>query len=449
MPRLARLTGVLLLAGSAAWSSASASSVERLEALEQELQRVPAPAALERVEGLIEDARARGESADSLEILRASALLRLGLPAAAEAVLAPLAAHYPGAGRVQLDHAFALFLLRRDEEARSILRRVGARDDLPKPVRRNVEDLLAEIRARATLRVDLDVSLWHDTNVNNAPEVATVGIPFGDSTLPLRLHQQPVEAWVLRTGANLQWRRNLPDDARLSLHTAGGLARSTAIGASEHSRVAARAQVGLRHGHVLSLGGVRRPGDLGVDAGTERHWWGGEGFSSTLWTGLTARQRLTTRWQAELATQVWKTWHDDQPSHVDPEAISVRLSADRELRRGLLGLGAAVSRKRPERPFLRARAVEVSLHTVLRFRSDWTVRGRLRSAWSRHDALHPVFGVVRKDRTQDGEISISHRALSFRGYLPELRVGLSRTQSTIDLYDRNAANVSVTVNRLF
>ena len=449
MSRLAKVASALLLAAGAAWSSASASSVAELEALEQELQRAPAAVALERVESLIADARARGDSADSLEILRASALLRLGLAADAEAVLAPLAARYPEAGRIQLDHAFALFLLRRDEEARSILRRVGARDDLPKPVRRNIEDLLAEIRARAKLRVDLDVSLWHDTNVNNAPEIETIGIPFGGSTLPLRLDQQPVEASVLRTGADLQWRRELLSDPRLSLLALGGLARSTAIGAAEHNRTAARTQVGLRRAHALSLGGTWRPGSLGLDVGAQRHWRGGDGFTSTLWAGLSARQRLHARWQTELSTQIWKTWHDEEPAQVDPEAISARVSATRELRRGLFALGAAVSRERPGGPFLRSRAVEFSVDTLLRFGSDWTVRGRLRSAWSRHDTRHPLFGVVRRDRSHGGEISVSHRDLSFRGYLPELTVGLSRTSSTIDLYERNAANVSVAITRLF
>ena len=449
MLRLAGIAGPLLVAAVVAAGSAAEDSVAALQALERELGGLPPAAALVRLESLIADAEARGESADALQILRAGAFLRLGRPAAAETVLAPLATRYPDAGRIQLDHAFALFLLQRDEEARTILLRVGAQEDLPKPVQRNIEDLLAEIRARARFRLDLDVSLWHDTNVNNAPEIETVGVAFAGSTLPLRLHQQPVEAWVARTAADVHWRSEPPPGSRFTLRVHGGAARSTAVGASEHNRTAVRSQAGVRRAHALDFAGIRRPGGIRADIGVERHWRGGQGFSATAWTGLSAQQSLSARWQAELAAHAWKTWHDGQPAHVDPDAFSLRAFATRGLRRGQLTLGLGASRERPERPFLRSRAVELSADTLLRFGSDWTVRAWVRSAWSRHDARQPLFGVLRRDSTLGARVGISHRDLSVRGYLPELTFGLSRTASTIDLYDRDAASVSVTVSRLF
>ena len=238
--------------------------------------------ALERVEGLIADARARGDSADSLEILRASALLRLGLAAEAEAVLAPLAARYPGAGRVQLDHAFALFLLRRDEEARSILRRVGRATISRKPVRRNIEDLLAEIRARAKLRVDLDVSLWHDTNVNNAPEIETIGIPFGGSTL------------AAPAGPATRRRRGCCARARTCSGGANSCRTTHASRCTRRAdsldprRSAPRNTAGQQYacaGRSAAMAMCCRWGASGGRAtsawmiGAERHWWGGGGDS--------------------------------------------------------------------------------------------------------------------------------------------------------------------------
>ena len=58
-------------------------------------------------------------------------------------------------------------------------------------LRRKVEGFLGGILARQRLRVDLDLGLWYDGNVNNAAEVGTVAIPaFG--SLVFEVDQRPV-----------------------------------------------------------------------------------------------------------------------------------------------------------------------------------------------------------------------------------------------------------------
>ena len=46
-------------------------------------------------------------------------------------------------------------------------------------------------------------------------------------------------------------------------------------------------------------------------------------------------------------------------------------------------------------------------------------------------------------------VTLSHRALAWEGYLPELILDWSRTRSTIPLYDRETRTLRVGVRRLF
>ena len=72
-----------------------------------------------------------------------------------------------------------------------------------------MEGFLAHILARQRLRVDLDMELLQDGNVNSAAEVGAVAIPaFGN--LVFDLDQRPIGSSVARTGAGLRWRQAQP-----------------------------------------------------------------------------------------------------------------------------------------------------------------------------------------------------------------------------------------------
>ena len=165
----------------------------------------------------------------------AQALMAGGRYAQAEQVLARLAGERPDNLRVRLDRAAALFELGRHDEAGELFRAVRRAPELPPDVRRQVEGFLGRILERQRLRVDLDLGLWYDGNINGAPETDTVAIPaFGN--LVFDLEERPVGAWVARTGAKLRWRRPVTDDGRVLFEATASATRNTAIGASAHSR---------------------------------------------------------------------------------------------------------------------------------------------------------------------------------------------------------------------
>ena len=68
---------------------------------------------------------------------------------------------------------------------------------------------------------------------------------------------------------------------------------------------------------------------------------------------------------------------------------------------------------------------------------------------TRFDAEEWLFRTRRRDRTVEAGVTLSHRALAWEGYLPELILDWSRTRSTIPLYDRETRTLRVGVRRLF
>lgn len=132
-------------------------------------------------------------------------------------MLAQLSEERPDNLRVRLDRTAVLFALGRDDEAGELFREARRQPDLPPEGRRRVEGFLARILARQRLRVDLDLELRYDGNVNNAAEVEAVAFPvFGN--LVFTLDDRPVGAWVARTGAERRPDALAPEALLAGLH---------------------------------------------------------------------------------------------------------------------------------------------------------------------------------------------------------------------------------------
>ena len=386
-----------------------------------------------------------GADTSALRYTAAQALLAAGHLAQAAQLLGPLAEERPDLHRVRLDYAAVLFDLGRDDEAAAVFRQVRRAEGLPKATKRAVEDTLAHIRARQRWRLDLDTGLWRDDNVNNAPERDSVAIPaFGG--LRFTLDQKPVRAWVARAGARLRWRE--PVGERTSLETKASLARNTALRASEHNRTWAGLSTGPRLHYALDVGGRSRPGLFGADLGVERRWRGGEDYAKGLWAGLGLEQAVARDWRVGAFPRVWTTRYD-RARDAKPWGRSLGVYASRRTGPGWLTAGAKAARETAKERALRWRSREASLRYTADVGRDWHVSARAALARTRFDAEEWLFRTRREDRTVEAGLTLSHRALAWEGYLPELILDWSRTRSTIPLYDRTARTLRVGVRRLF
>ena len=386
-----------------------------------------------------------GADTSALRYTAAQALLAGGHLAQAAQLLGPLAEERPDLHHARLDYAAVLFDLGRDDEADAVFRQVRRAEGLPKATKRAVEGFLARIRARQRWRLDFDTGLWRDDNVNNAPERDTVAIPaFGG--LRFTLDQKPVRAWVARAGARLRWREALNE--RLSLETDASLARNTALRASAHNRSWAGLSTGPRLHYALDVGGRPRPGLFSASLGVERRWRGGEGYAKGLWAGLGLEQAVARDWRLGAFPRVWTTRYD-RARDAKPWGRSLALYASRRAGPGWLTAGAKAARETAEARALRWRSREASLRYTADVGQDWRVEARTTLVRTRFDAEEWLFRTRRRDRTVEAGLTLSHRALAWEGYLPELILDWSRTRSTIPLYDRETRTLRVGVRRLF
>ena len=363
-------------------------------------------------------------------------------------LLGRLAEERPKLDRVQLDYAASLFALGRDDEADAVFREIHQKESLPPEIRRRVEKFLERIRARQRLRVDFDVGFWRDDNVNNAPERDTVAIP-AIFNLRFRLNRRPVRAWVARTGVRLRWREPVAKGGRAFFETNASVARNTALGASEHNRTWASVSTGPRFLYAVEIGGRRRPGLLRVDLGVERRWRGGDPYAAGVWAGLGAEQSVSRDWRVGVFPRIWITRYDEGAEDAQPQGHSIGLYLSRRVGSGWLTAGGKVSRETPDRRNLRWRSREASLRYAATLGENWSVSARARMAVTRFEDRERLFLRRREDRTRKVDLTLSHRRLAWKGYLPELTLGMSRTESSIPLYDRNTRMVQIGFRRLF
>lgn len=378
----------------------------------------------------------------------AQALMAGGRYAQAELVLARLAEEQPDNLRVRLEWAAVLFALRRDDEAGVLFRAIRRAPALPAETRGEVEGFLAQILARQRLRFDWDVGLWYDNNVNNAAIARTVQIPaFGG--LRFQLNQQPIGAWVARTGLNVRWRHALTSHGRLFLETTAQVARNTALGVSEHNRTWTILSVGPRFRYTVPLAGRDRPGQLSADVGVERRWWGGSGFATSVWTQLGVDQVWDVNWRAGLAPRVWLTRYDRLPRAFEPTGASLDLFVSRRVGPGWLTARSTLARETPTERTLRWWSYGLNLAYTATVGKDWNGSLSVGLTELPFDGEDAAFLRRRRDRVRTVGLTLSHRQISWEGYLPVLILNWSRAGSNIPLYEREFLSARIGLQRLF
>ncbi|MCY4420227.1 MAG: porin family protein [Gammaproteobacteria bacterium] len=378
----------------------------------------------------------------------AQALLEGGRFSQAEQVLSRLAEEHPDNLRVRLDWALALFALGRDDEAKALFRDARRQANLPPDARRKVEGILGDMLERKRLRIDLDLGLWYDDNVNNASEVDTVQIPaFGG--LPFQIDQRPVSAWVARTGASVRWRKAPTGDGRVLIEARGGAVRNTAISETEHNRTWLNLSAGPRFGYVVTVAGRPRPGRISADIGAERRMRGGHGEATSFWGGVHLDQVLNADWRVGISPRLWSTRLDDQPDEADPTGASLDLSVLRRAGPGWLSVRGTLSRENADRRSLDWSSRGLDLGYAAEVGDAWSGSVRLGLNRLRFDEADALFLRRREDRTRSASLTLSHREISWEGYQPVLMLDWSKTDSSVPFYDRKLLSLRVGLRRLF
>ena len=389
-----------------------------------------------------------GRTTADILFLAAQAHMGLGNRKMATRILGRLAKEYPQVDRLQLDYAAMLYAVGRDEEADAIFREIREKKDLPEPVQRNVERFLERIHRRKSLLIDYDFSVWKDDNVNNATEVDEVEIPlFGG--LRFTVNEEPVEAWVVRTGVNLLHRMPLREDGSLRLHTRVGLARNTARNAQAHNRTWLNLSTGPQLHYLMDFAGRKLPGQVGADVGYEKRWQGGDPYSGSAWVRLSMRQHLSAQWSVGGYVRHWDTRYSEGSSSLEPKGQALNLYAERTFRNARVTAGWTISTEHPDLPTQRWKSNQGMFIYETVVGLNWHVSAMVSLSEARYKGFDPLFQKRRKDQHRNLHVTVSNRAFSWNGYLPELTFGLTETKSNIDLYDRDNFTLRLGFQKLF
>ena len=389
-----------------------------------------------------------GQTTTDILFLAAQAHMGLGNREMATRILELLAKEHPQVDRIQLDYAAMLYSTGRDEEADAIFREIREKKNLPEPVKRNVEKFLERIHRRKSLLIDYDFSVWKDDNVNNAAEVDQVEIPaFGG--LSFTPDEKPIEAWVVRTGVNFLHRTPLREDGSLRLNSRVGLARNTARNAKAHNRTWLNLSTGPQWFYLTEFAGHKLPGYASADIGYEKRWRGGDPYSGSAWIRLSARQSLPGHWALGGYARYWDTQYSEGSSRLEPKGQAFNLYAERTFRSARVTAGWTFSTEHPDLSTQRWKSNQGMLAYETVFGLNWHVSAVATLSESRYQGADPLFERRRKDQHRNLNVTVSNRAYSWNGYLPELTFGLTETKSNIDLYDRDNFTLRLGFQRLF
>ena len=139
---------------------------------------------------------------------------------------------------------------------------------------------------------------------------------------------------------------------------------------------------------------------------------------------------------------------DATPSRQRPKRDLVHLDerqGGNPVRQGI----AKASRETAKHHSQRWKSYEASLRYATDVGRDWSLSVRAGLIRTRFDAEDRLFLTRRGDQTRDVGISVSNRALSRGGYLPELTLNCTRTGSNIPLYNRELCKLKFGLRRLF
>jgi len=389
-----------------------------------------------------------GRTTADILFLAAQAHMGLGNREMATQILGQLAKEYPQVDRLQLDYAAMLYSMGRDEEADAIFREIRGKKNLPEPVKRNIENFLERIHRRKSLLIDYDFSVWKDDNVNNAAEVDQVEIPlFGG--LAFTVNEKPIEAWVVRTGVNLLHRTPLREDGSQRLNSRIGLARNTARNAKAHNRTWLNLSTGPQWFYLMEFADHKLPGYAGVDVGLEKRWRGGDPYSSSVWLRLSARQNLPGHWALGGYARYWDTRYSEVASSLEPKGQALNLYVEHTFQKARVTVGWTVSTEHPDQLTQRWKSHQGVLVYETIIGLNWDVSAVATLSENRYKGFDPIFQRRRKDQHRNLHVTVSNRAWSWNGYLPELTFGLTETKSNIDLYDRDNLTLRLGLQKLF
>lgn len=353
----------------------------------------------------------------------------------AEALFRQLLDQDPELLRVRLELARTLFMARKDEQADYHFR-LAAGEHPPAQVIRNIVRFREAIRARRAWRFDVDAGFAPDSNINSATDKETInihGLPF---KLDANGRARPGTGRFFGGQASVRLNRfgNLP----IYL---GAYGRRTTYRDHDFDD----AYAGVEAGPEFKLAGGR----LRTAATGLMRWYGRRPLVKSFGGRLEYDKLVGGKWTVGGALAVR---HNDyaRRSDVDGWDGEARVSVNRPFGPAALGFAyAAVERSWAEDPGQAFRRERIGAGVLKEI--GWGLRPQLSIDIARqvNDGPLAPFGAQRRDWRLQGSVSIYKRDWNLGGLAPSLRLTVTRSLSSLPLYDEKRRRAEIRLTRAF
>jgi len=341
----------------------------------------------------------------------------------------------PKAARVRLELARAFFLAKDYDNAERQFRLARA-GDLSPAVEANIDQYLGAIRRQRRWSYNLSLALVPDTNEGAGPNVGTVslfGLPF-ELSASARQHSGLGAA----VDAGAEWSPPITKTVRARV---GLQLDSIDYGQTAFDDTTLAAYVGPQF-----LG--KRWDVSPLAAGFER-WYGGrfynEGLGGSLQGDFYPMSRLGLNGVIGVQTVSFRP-----PKSQDGLSLSGSLGFlyTLDVRSAVSG-GVSVSRQQAQSAVFANTASQVRLGYACDLPFGYSVLIQPSYAWIDYDQAEAAFGVRRRDRQWQGQVSILNRRIDIYGFTPQLSYIHTQNASDIRLYAYERDQIRIGVTRQF
>jgi hypothetical protein len=362
--------------------------------------------------------------------------------AAAAETFKAILADDPSQTRVRLELARAMLGLGQTASADRQFRMAEQTGDLPPDIARAIRGAREVIRSRRAWRLDLDLGVAPDSNINNATAADRIAINFGDTTLPIELDGNArAKSGTGQTGTLTAGVR-LPVSGRTAI-LAGFDGNGTNYSGTAFDdwliQGAAGAEQHLSDAASVSFEGV-----------AAQRWYGGTIASRQIGFRSGAQLRLASdmRLGIQLDTRRTSALFDDNYSGWQ---AGLYATGEKAVSRTLVASLGVFAR----RDWLAAAAysnAELGATAGLGGELPLGINFGLSGSLSRaiFDAPMPLFSAdPRSDWRYGGRVTLGNRKLRFLGFSPQVTLSYNRNASSIAYFATDRARIRFSVARYF
>ena len=320
--------------------------------------------------------------------------------------------------------------------------RMAQQDDLPPDIARAVRGAREVIRSQRLWRLDMDLGIAPDTNINNATSANSVNIQFGDLSLPVRLDDEARAKSGTGQVASLNAGVRLPVSGRAAI-----LADLNGNGTNYVGRAYDDFMVQGALGPQLHLSDKASIFAQGLAA---QRWYGGTDASRQFGARFGGQYAFTDKTRAGLQIDARRT-SAQFDRNFSGWQVGAYANAEQAVSRTMLATGGLFVRRDA---LLAASYSNVELGGSLGIAGElpWGVNFAVNGTGSRAIFDAPM-GLFSRDPRRDwrvgANLSLGNRKLRLMGFSPQVNIGWNRTLSNVPIFANDRLRFRFAAARYF